>query len=137
MLKLLARIGCIVAGLFMIAELLLPARFESATIQRHERSSAFMRARSVGASDDYTIYLSGGKTSSCEVGRTAYQELKDGDAVRIKTSAILGNCFYVAAEHGAIYSDHTLNLTLGAAGLTFLLVGLGFLPLSFLRESKE
>jgi len=121
----------------MFAELVLPARFESTIIQKHEHTSAFTLGRSSDTPDDYTIHLSGGKTSSCEVGRAAYQELKDGETVRIRTSAILGSCFSVATEHGTIYSNRWLNLTLLAGGFSMLLVGLGFLPLSFLTESKE
>ena len=133
----LIRIGCLIFGGLLVAELALPAKFETATIQRHEFTAASSRAKSLNESDDYKIYLAGSKVGSCQIGANAYNNLKDGEQVRIKASALFGSCFYVVSEHGTIYSIGSTNIALGAGGLFMLLIGFGIIPISSLKESKD
>ena len=91
----------------------------------------------IGLGEQAFRRLAGGETSSCQVDWAAYRDLKDGQTIRIKTSALFGSCFSVATEHGSIHSFRWLNVALLAGGLVLLLVGIGVLPLGVLRESTD
>ena len=137
MFRALARLACVIGGCLLVADLVLPAHVETVTIRKHEARTPFERERARGATDDYRLRLAGGDTSSCQVDWAAYRDLKDGETIRIKTSALFGSCFSVATEHGGIHSFRWLNVALLAGGLVLLLVGIGVLPLGVLRESTD
>ena len=118
MIKFLIRGFLFFAGLGMLADVGLPMREETLTVEKHTRSTT---RRDNSPDTEYTLHLSGGHVTSCEVGHTAYTSLKDGVAVGVRATRIFKHCVQVTSAGVSIYQQRYWRL-IGIVGGLFMIV---------------
>lgn len=135
--KTLARVACVVVGALLIAEVALPARLETSRVRLHATSDDFATKQPIQKGTTYRLALTDPALSDCEVREETFRRLKDGDEVSVKRSAILRTCFYIASRDGLVDTTSEPRLAFGLGGGLLLLVGLGVLPLSLLKDEEN
>jgi hypothetical protein len=96
MFELLWRLGAFLLAAGLLVDGALPARADAVKVDHHHtRVSGDHHVSNSWTNTTYTDYdvdLSGGLSRSCDVGRTAYDALKDGDDVVVDVTRVTHSC---------------------------------------------
>lgn len=136
----LIRLASLLIGCFLLADAVLPAKHETATVAGHtiDRSDHWdSRTRTYDTDEHYRLRLAEGSASPCEVNRSSYNQIHDGDIIDIKRSALINTCLYVASNNEVIYSDKYASLGFPILGLLMLGVAFGIISTDFWRSDRR
>jgi hypothetical protein len=108
MFELLWRLGAFLLAAGLLVDGALPVRASAVKVDHHHTAVSGDRHVSNTWTNatytDYYIDLSDGLSRSCEVGKTAWDALKDGDDVVVDTTRITHSCVRLLKD-GQIVSD--------------------------------
>jgi hypothetical protein len=126
--RLLSRIFLFIIAILSLSDSGLPPRQEELRVDQH---SSFVehnhQPHGAWADTTYKLHFVGGHLSSCSVGYSAYTGLKDGDAVAVRSTRVLGNCIEIR-RGGEIISNSKYWRWFGLAiGLLFLAMAFGWI----------
>ncbi len=111
MFSFLFRIVLFIIGVVVLADSVLPTNTESLRVDQHTSSTnGPSRRDSTWADTAYQIHLVGGQPASCGVGYSAYERLKDGDAVAVQSTKLFKSCIRISRGEEAIESDSRVRL---------------------------
>ncbi|MDP5239362.1 hypothetical protein Q9Q94_07460 [Uliginosibacterium sp. 31-16] len=135
MLNTLIRAAAFIAAVVLLLDILLPARVESAQVDRHssftQRDINPENGRRLPSSHtDYKLHLTGSQISSCKVGHSVYTRLQDGDTIEVQSSRLFKTCIRVTQGHEILpINKHWRLLEIGG-GVLALLVAFGLASLN-------
>ena len=122
MFRFLFRCVLFVVGLAMVADTVLPTRFEPLRIDRHtSHSEADDRGFKTGDTS-YTLHLIGGTVSTCSVGYALYRRLDDGDRIEVRSTRLFKNCIRISQGDDVLEDDRYwkyVGLIFGALLIAF------------------
>jgi hypothetical protein len=122
MIKLLFRLVLVIAGVAFFGDALLPAKTQSMLIDRH---TSFIDNQS--ADTDYSLSMAGGSVGSCSVGYQSFHDLKDGETVTVKYSALLKRCLEISRNRDVVYYARFWRLISAIFGAVLIGGGIGWL----------
>jgi len=129
LIKLLIRCAMFIAGVVLLADIVLPTGVELLQVDKHTSST---ERRPINGTDarwadtSYTLHFIGGAVSSCSVGYSAYGKLKDGDAVNVKATKLFKNCVRISKDEEVIQSDKYWKIFALIGGCLFIAAAFGW-----------
>lgn len=128
MVQLLSRLFVFIIAILLLSDSGLPPRQEDLRVDQHTRSvERNHQSRGAWADTSYKLHFVGGHLGSCSVGYFAYTGLKDGDAVLVRATRVLGNCLEIRRGNEIISSEKYWRLVELVIGLVFLAMVFGWI----------
>lgn len=128
MIRFFSRLFLFIMAILMLSDSGLPPRPEDLRVDRHSSHVEHNhQPHGSWADTTYQLHFIGGRLSSCSVGYAAYNGLKDGDAVAVRASRVLGNCIEIRRGSEIISSGKHWRLFELLAGLVFLAMAFGWI----------
>lgn len=128
MIKLLSRFLLFILAILMLCDSGLPARQEDLRVDQHTSHVEHShQPHGRWADTSYELHFVGGHLSSCSVGYSAYNSLKDGDAVNVRSTRVLGNCIEIRRGSETIETGKYWRWFGLIIGLVFLAMAFGWI----------
>lgn len=128
MIRLLSRLFLFIMAILLLSDSGLPPRQEDLRVDQHSSHVEHNhQPHGSWADTKYQLHFVGGHLSSCSVGYAAYNTLKDGDAVAVRASRVLGNCIEIRRGGEIVSSGKYWRLFELLGGLVFLAMAFGWI----------
>ena len=127
MLRKLLQFLTLIAGVYFLADAVLPPLNITTRVDNHQTDTAPATASGGPNQTTYKIYFADNRLSGCSMGHTAYNRLQDGDEVRVRASRLINNCREVRRDHELVYETRLGPFLQALMALITIGVGLGWL----------
>jgi len=119
-----------IVGLVLLLDAGLPTKTESIQVDRHTsrlENRTTGSGHAGGADTSYTLHFLGGRVSSCSVGYSAYNKLKDGDTVEIRATKLFKTCVRIAQGAEVLQFDKYWKLMRLIGGCLLIAAAIGWI----------
>jgi hypothetical protein len=128
MFKFLVRIAMFLFGVLLLLDIGLPTTVQTTVVDRHfSGATVNTTAHNQVVDTNYNLQFSDGRSSSCSVGYSTYNAVKDGDEVSVRTTKVLRRCVDISRNGEFVYEARYWKLGALIGGLIMIAAALGWI----------